>query len=261
MVKSPIDPPPAYNALPRLPIALENQRCSLQAEEYNTLKKYDIVYIVDDNLLMSWVDRKLGIVPWAQTRDALALLASICAEWDDHGQEIWFVNKREPLLGLSPEEIQLQFDGRSPVGTANMASTLLRLVQQYLGDFIHGRTKALNIVAISNRAFPEEVANTVAWTVQQLEVFKAPKEHLGIQFVQVGADNTTRKSLRRLASIIDKKKLARDIVDIVPWESSHCNGFTGEYLGRVVSKAVHRRLSPGEAPKRPNRCWRRLICA
>lgn len=261
MVKTPLDPPPAYKALPRLPIPIEDQRCSLQAEEYNTLKEYDIVYIVDDNLLMSWTDRKLGIVPWTQTGDALALFASICAEWDDQGQDIWFVNQREPLLDLSPEEIQLQFDGRSPVGTANMASTLLRLVQRYFGDFIHGQTKAMNIIAISDRAFPEELANTVAWTVQQLEVFKAPKEHLGIQFVQVGADHTTRKSLIHLGSIIEKKKLARDIVDAVPWESGHCNRFTGEYLGRVVSKAVHRRLSPGKAPKRRARCWRRLLCA
>ncbi|PVH16690.1 uncharacterized protein CXQ87_004986 [Candidozyma duobushaemuli] len=157
-------------ALPRSPITLKNQRCSLQTEEYNTLKDNDIVYIVDDNSSMRWVDRKSGIVPWTQTRDSSASLTSICAEWGDQGQAIRAI-----------------FDGRSPVGTANMASTLLRLVQRYFGDFIYGQTKALNIVVISDRAFSEELANTVAWTVQQQEVFKVPEEHLGIQFVQVGA--------------------------------------------------------------------------
>ncbi|KAF3992134.1 hypothetical protein FT663_01269 [Candidozyma haemuli var. vulneris] len=244
----PTEAPPAYTPISKKASSV------IPDDQLWALRGYDIVYIVDDSSSMAWTEKKSGIVPWPHARDALMTLSNICADWDEDGQDIWFLNKRAPVLGVSPERIQEEFDGRTPCGGTNMGKTLLNLAQKYFEDYKQGSTKPVNILAITDGQFSDDVASVVRWIVQQLETLNAPPNQMGIQFVQIGADPAAKKCLKMLDDDLEKKGLARDIVDTVPWDNKKVDGakFSGKYLAKVVCGAINKRLDAdsGMAPKK-----------
>lgn len=251
--------PPSYSATPPTTVS-KTTTSFLTDDQLWALKGYDILYIVDDSSLMAWLEKKLGIVPWTHARDALTTLSNICADWDEDGQDVWFLNKREPLLGVSPEQIQEEFNCRTPSGGTNMGKTLLRLTEKYFNDYKQGATKPLNILAITDGQFSDDVTSVIKWIVDQLEALKCPPNQLGIQFVQIGADPGAKKCLKMLDDDLEKKGLARDIVDTVPWDAKRADGrFSGKYLAKVVCGSINKRLDAesGAGPQKGR--WKRLF--
>lgn len=208
------------------------------------LRGYDIVYIVDDSSSMSWTEERSGIVPWPHARDALMTFSTICSEWDEDGQDVWFLNRDEPVLNASPEQIANAFNLRPPAGGTNMGRTLARITQQYFQEYVPGVTKPMNILAITDGQFSDDVASVIKWIVKQLDMRGALPNQIGIQFVQIGADRDAKKCLEALDDDLEKSGLSRDIVDTVPWLPKKIDGpqFDGKYLVKVVCGAINKRL-------------------
>lgn len=225
--------PPAYKDPVEIP---DDQLWGLQG--------YDVAYIVDDSSLMSWEEKHSKIVPWIEARRALKTFATICAEWDDDGQDLYFINSTSAVIGASPEQIDAAFSNHSPHGGTNMGKALMRVLDGYFDDFAQQKPKPLNILAITDGIFTDDVASVIKWTVQQMDRVRAPPNQVGIQFVQIGADPSATKALEHLDDDLVGEGLSRDIVDTVPWYPRKVDGrtFDGMYLVKVVCGSINKKL-------------------
>lgn len=208
------------------------------------LRGYDIVYIIDDSSSMSWKEPRSGIVPWPHARNALVTFSQLCAQWDPDGQDVFFLNSGNPIFGASPQVIEQAFNQRTPVGGTNMGRTLHQVASRYFSNYQPGVTKPVNIVAITDGAFSDDVKSVIKWIVNQLDRLNAFPNQFGVQFVQIGADVQARKCLESLDDDLGKSKFLRDIVDTVPWLPQKMDGpqFDGGYLIKVVCGAINKRL-------------------
>lgn len=232
-------PPPYTTATTR-----KTTTTSFDDSQLWALRGYDIVYVVDDLSLMAWTEAKSGIIPWPHARDALAFFSGVCEEWDEDGQDVWFLNRAEPLLNALPQQITQAFDAKPPAGGTNMGRALLKLASKYFYDFNPATTKPVNVIAITDGAFTDDVTSVIKWIVQQLDKEQAMPNQFGVQFVQIGADPDARKALEALDDDLTKAGLTRDIVDTVPWQPKKLDGpqFDGRYLVKVVCGAINKRL-------------------
>ncbi|OBA21257.1 hypothetical protein METBIDRAFT_31817 [Metschnikowia bicuspidata var. bicuspidata NRRL YB-4993] len=210
--------------------------------QLSALKGYDIVYLVDDSSLMAWREKISGIVPWPSARDALVSFSNLCAEWDDDGQDIYFINRPQGLKGCTPDEIAHAFDSAPPSGLTNMGRKLQQIAYEYFKDFDPIQTKPVNIIAITDGEFTDDVETVVRWIVKNLEKKNALANSFGIQFVQIGADIKAKKHLEYLDDNLSD--LSRDIVDTVPWLEHRVDGrgFDGKYLLKAVCGAINKKL-------------------
>lgn len=237
-------PPPYTTSAPSGPRKTATVDSVLNDDQLWALRGYDVVYIVDDSSSMSWTEKRSGIVPWPHARDALMTFSTICAEWDEDGQDVWFLNRPEPVLNASPQQIVDAFNLRNPVGGTNMGRKLTQIASQYFADYVPGVTKPMNILAITDGQFSDDVTSVIVWIVKQLEKRDCLPNQIGIQFVQIGADPEAKRCLEALDDDLEKKGLARDIVDTVPWLPKKVDGpqFDGRYLVKVVCGAINKRL-------------------
>lgn len=259
--------PPPYSAGLN-PLKAPTTDSILQDDQLWALRGYDIVYVVDDSTSMSWTEKRSGIVPWPHARDALTTFSTICAEWDEDGQDVWFLNRNEPLLNATPQQIADAFNSRNPAGGTNMGRKLTQIASQYFQNFQPGVTKPLNILAITDGQFSDDVTSVIKWIVKQLDRLNALPNQLGIQFVQIGADPEAKRCLEALDDDLESAGLSRDIVDTVPWIPRKVDGpqFDGKYLIKVVCGAINKRLDnqnmlgqkkAGKAPmKKPSKLKR-----
>lgn len=236
--------PPPYSTGPKAQVVSHPTEASMLSDDQLwCLRGYDIVYIVDDSTSMSWTEKRSGIVPWPHARDALMTFSSICEEWDEDGQDLWFLNRAEPLLHATPRQIEEAFNSNSPRGGTNMGRKLLQVISTYFNDYTPS-SKPLNIVAITDGQFSDDVTSTIKWIDKELDKRNALPNQIGIQFVQIGADPQAEKCLRMLDDDLQNMGLTRDLVDTVPWIADKADGknFDGKYLIKVVCGAINKRL-------------------
>lgn len=244
-------PPPPY--------ALEHSAPTVSSlpvtdDELSGLRGYDIVYVVDDSSSMSWEELRSRIVPWPHARDALITFSTVCAGWDEDGQDVYFLNRREPVLGATPQQIADAFNLIHPSGGTNMGRRLSTIAKAYLEEYDSGEVKPLNIIAITDGQFSDDVISVIKWIVGQLEKRDALPNQLGIQFVQIGADPAATKCLQMLDDDLEDMGLPRDIVDTVPWSPKKLeNGlFDGKYLIKVVCGAINKKIDNEGRKKKPS---------
>lgn len=208
------------------------------------LQGYDIVYIVDDSSSMSWEESRSGIVPWPHARNALVTFASMCSAWDLDGQDVYFLNDERPVLHASPQAIEQAFNLRTPRGGTNMGRKLYQVASAYFALYQPGVTKPVNIIAITDGQFSDDVMSVLKWITDQLDRYSAMPNQFGIQFVQIGADKDAKKCLEQLDDDLGRNGMRRDIVDTVPWDPKRIDGpqFDGQYLVKVVCGAINKRL-------------------
>lgn len=240
---------PAKVLAPPPPYALEHSAPTTSSlpvtdDELSGLRGYDIVYVVDDSSSMSWEELHARIVPWPHARDALFTFSSVCAAWDEDGQDVFFLNRREPVLGATPQQIAEAFNLIQPSGGTNMGRRLSTIAKAYFENYDAGEMKPLNIIAITDGQFSDDVVSVIKWIVDQLEKREALPNQIGIQFVQIGADPRATKCLQMLDDDLEDMGLARDIVDTVPWNPKKLeNGlFDGKYLIKVVCGAINKKI-------------------
>lgn len=193
---------------------------------------------------MSWEEPNSKIVPWPHARNALVSFANACSKWDQDGQDVYFINVNEPVLRASPRQIEHAFNLRSPYGGTNMGRRLHQVASNYFANYQPGITKPVNVIAITDGQFTDDVVSVIRWIVDKLDQVGAMPNQFGIQFVQIGADKAARKGLEKLDDELSQGGFRRDIVDTVPWAPGKLDGvgFDGDYLIKVVCGAINKRL-------------------
>ncbi|KAG8949727.1 hypothetical protein FRC04_008267 [Tulasnella sp. 424] len=84
------------------------------------------------------------------------------------------------------------------------------------------------------------VENVVVEFMEQLDKCQAPLSQLGIDFVQVGNDETARAELQRLEGKLSEDG-SRDIIDTVPFDKLHGN-IGAEYIIKILLGSAHKRI-------------------
>ncbi|TFK61107.1 hypothetical protein BDN72DRAFT_849953 [Pluteus cervinus] len=177
------------------------------------LKMYDTVIIVDDSLSMSGAR-------WKQAGKALAKLAKLAAEYDEDGLDIFFLNSNESEQGIKdPQEVAALFKRVSPRDLTPIGKRLRGFLEEYITQYRHNSgIKRVNYIVITDgEANDQEKENKVERVIvnaaQKLDDLNAPISQVGIQFVQIGTDESARRFLEMLDDTLKNKYKIRDMVD------------------------------------------------
>lgn len=142
-----------------------------------------------------------------------------------------------------------------------MGRKLHQVAANYFANF-GPDTKPVNIIAITDGQFSDDVISVIRWISDQLDRFGCMPNQFGIQFVQIGADYKAKTCLRKLDDDLGLRKISRDIVDTVPWDPKRIDGpaFDGDYLIKVVCGAINKRLDNKQLVSRAKKpsAWRRM---
>lgn len=157
---------------------------------------------------------------WYTASKALADTAAIAVRYDTDGIDVKFFN--EPLEGnegkniTSSERVMELFtkihDFDGPTLTADLLEAELN---EYMYHYDQNRSRrGLNLIILTDGE-PEkgqDVERVIIKYANQLRDARAPLFHVGIQFVQIGADSAATEFLRRLDSKLkDTHNLDRDV--------------------------------------------------
>ncbi|KAL8780921.1 MAG: hypothetical protein Q9213_006232 [Squamulea squamosa] len=219
LVSNPIISSYSYN-LPSL-ITLQPQDAKLakkREQVFGRLRKYDTVFLVDDS--DSMYGRR-----WYTASRVLSDVAAIATRYDKDGVDLKFFN--EPLDEKerknidSPKKVMELFGKVNPDGPTVTADLLEEELNEYMYQYKLNRSKkGLNLIILTDGE-PEpgqDVEQVIVKYANQLRDASAPLFHVGIQFVQIGADSTATAFLRRLDSKLKgAHNLDRDMVDTVHW--------------------------------------------
>ena len=102
----------------------------------------------------------------------------------------------------------------------------------------------MNIIVITDGVPTDDVESAIILAAKKLDKLEAPAWQVGIQFFQVGNDISAKAHLKQLDDELSEIAGGeiRDMVDTVPFKSSHGAALTGEGILKVVLGAVNRRL-------------------
>ena len=199
---------------------------------FNRLRMFDTVFIVDDtgSMVQAAHEREPeGQSRWDATKQALGHIIDLAAPKDEDGIDIRFLKSTE-LDGdnmKSVEEVMKlveevdMFDDRRGGGTffeehlKDEISPRREGYHQYFEQHAayNSRTrgvrahlekpqppKKLNLIIITDGQADDkqEVEDYIVETARELDRLRAPAAQIGIQFVQIGEDDSARKFLKRL---------------------------------------------------------------
>lgn len=179
---------------------------------YPRLKRYDTVFLVDDSGSM------LG-PRWDTTAAVLAKIASIAVQYDKDGVDVRFFNSSpddEERLNLdTAEKVNCLFKKVSPEGPTPTADVLDAELNNYIYKYRGNRNiRGLNLIILTDGEPDEDqdVANVIVEFTKELKEASAPRDHVGIQFVQIGGDEAASEFLRGLDDDLQNKhNLDRDV--------------------------------------------------
>lgn len=213
---------------------------------------FDTVFIVDDTgsmVLAAHEKEQEGQSRWDATKQALGHIINLAAPKDEDGIDIRFLKSRdldgdkikrvEEVMELV-EEVNM-FDGRRGGGTffeehlKDEISLRLDEYRQYFEQHAAYNKKIraararvekpqppkkLNLIVITDGQADDkqEVEDYIVETARELDRLRAPAAQIGIQFVQIGEDESARKFLKRLDD--DLKNQDPPIRDVSLSESS-----------------------------------------
>lgn len=228
------DPPPAYT--PGTTARAPNSRQpsigpASDDDEYAFLRMFDTIFLIDDSGSMAGSR-------WGQVEQALSVIAPICAERDEDGIDVYFLNNRKVWKHQHTAGHIIEiFQDAKPGGQTFTGTRLWQILTPYLARYQKDptNTKPVNIIVITDGQAHDNVAETIENVAWELDEFKAPPWQVGIQFFQVGNDPEARLMLKELddeLGVGDKKNPdsrdrrrrkdghpIRDIVDTVPFTS------------------------------------------
>ncbi|KIM57948.1 hypothetical protein SCLCIDRAFT_129376 [Scleroderma citrinum Foug A] len=257
-VSSESDKPPPYSRAPTLPLvdryndpnfpkrSLRQRRSREDALE--TLKKYDTVLVVDDSASMRGPR-------WEEAKRALSDLASIAAEYDWDGLDIYFLNHSKAGLGLKAKgsaTVNALFDKVQPKGPTPIGDKLDVLLSNYIRrlELVQrkhdlGNTSALkqikpvNFIVTTDGVPSDDPESVIVATARRLDLGHFPLSQIGIQFVQIGNAKEATKFLRELDDALGVKYSIRDIVDTTPYLNAK---LTSEMLIKILIGGINRRV-------------------
>lgn len=141
---------------------------------------------------------------WAQLRASIRPLAAIATEWDQDGVDLAFVHRTAyyPCLATSGR-VLAAFDaaGPAPAPASSLQLRLDDLLHDYVSRFRDDQfLKPLNLIVLTHRgdagddgesgggdASEDRFEETVMMWARELDIMRAPRSQLGLQFVLVGS--------------------------------------------------------------------------
>ncbi|KAI1117611.1 hypothetical protein F5Y14DRAFT_403278 [Nemania sp. NC0429] len=223
---------------------------------------------------------------WAQTRSIIEQIVPICMRYDQDGIDLYFLNdashqhmfddpgagqptwrpagnKAEGKAGYAylgignADDVRRLFNSRQPNYGTPTGARLGDMMQTYVNCYekraSKGQTppKPLNIIVITDGAAGDKdtLRNNLIAQAERLDRLSAPYHQLGVQFFQVGKDESAAKYLHELDDGLvnyRRGKELRDIVDCVTYEQIEKEGgaaeLTADMILKVVLGAVNRHL-------------------
>lgn len=159
---------------------------------------------------------------WDQVQEALTVIAPICAERDEDGIDVWFLNDKKvwPNRRNAGDVIEI-FQEAKPSGQTFTGKRLYEMLTPYLARYKRdpSGTKPVNIIVITDGEAHDDVAGVIMDVAKKLDKWEAPPWQVGIQFFQIGKDEQARKMLKDLDDELGGDQGLRDIVDTVPFKN------------------------------------------
>ncbi|KAI5837916.1 hypothetical protein DFP73DRAFT_531376 [Morchella snyderi] len=245
-------------------------RSSMRENQYDFLRSFDTVFIIDDSASMEAFTR------WSDTRIALETIATIATKYDTDGIDIHFLNstKHDARNVKSAAEVHRLFDRVQPGGITPIATCLDRILRDYLDSYAAVRTsspgsppmtplspgfntaqypKPLNIIILTDGEPTDDPESVIVDAARRLDMLNAPLHQVGIQFFQIGDEEGAREALEDLDDALAEIYGIRDMVDYTPYpdgqkegEGREGGGVDGEWILKVLMGAVNRRLDRWE---------------
>lgn len=209
-------------------------------DPYAALSRFDTVFLIDDSGSMSGSN-------WSQTSAALAAIVPVCTAYDSDGVDIHFLNNSRPHYGVrSAGDVMQIFSSVSPFGTTPTGARLGDLLQKYLSAYKKNRAiKPLNIICITDGepTDPAKLEKAIVKAAKELDVLDARDRQVGIQFFQVGSDESATEALEELDNSLVEEHGVRDMVDTVSWKQMNGGrGLTGDGVLKAVMGAIDGKL-------------------
>lgn len=173
---------------------------------------------------------------WRQTESALKIIAPICAERDEDGVDVWFLNdKRVWKNQRTPGNIIEIFQEAKPCGRTYTGSRLWAILKPYLALLQNhpNEVKPVNIIVITDGQAQDDVCGVIQQVAKKLDKLDAEPWQVGIQFFQIGNDAGAREMLKQLDDDLADMGNVRDIVDTVPFTSENGGQLTGAGIMKV----------------------------
>ncbi|OJD18494.1 hypothetical protein AJ78_01483 [Emergomyces pasteurianus Ep9510] len=262
----PEQPPPAYTPTipvhtatrplqqPSVPVhQTSTQRRDRIADNspYAFLHDFDTILVVDDSGSMHGSR-------WTETKEALSAIAPICAEFDEDGFDIYFLNHRNWSNAetgaftkiTTPATVDRLFREVTPKGRTPTGSRLHDILNPYLqrveamssGNATRNHrttmVKPINVIVITDGSPTDDVETVVVRAAKRLDKCDAKPWQVGIQFVQVGNDSCARDWLESLDDVLHKEYDIRDIVDTAPWRGA---ALTSNTILKIMLGGVDKR--------------------
>ncbi|HET6347135.1 MAG TPA: VWA domain-containing protein, partial [Myxococcota bacterium] len=211
------------------------------------LSLFDTVIIIDDSPSMRARDggRKTR---WDRARDVLAKVADKAAQHDKDGIKVCFLNKTElntdgikdseQVLALFDEAKGAVFDGHYRSQGTPTKEALRRELGGYVQAVASDATalKPLNVIVITDGRSNDDfgLIDDLKGYARSLDEANAPLSQLGVQFFQVGKDETATKTLE---DIDNNMKGVRDMCD-----TRSGTDLTPELIFDTLLGAISRRI-------------------
>jgi len=209
------------------------------------LRKYDVVVLMDDSGSMNDGKR------WKEACKALSAVAQKAGEYDADGIDIAFMNNTITARRLRDESsVKRLFNSIRPAGLTPIGERLEELMHPYLdrieaakaaGPEALKRIKPVNYIVITDGVPSDDPEAVIVAAARRLDANNFPLSQLGIQFVQVGDEQSATKFLRNMDDALQHIHKIRDIVDTTA--SSELRGtLSGEGLIKALLGGINRRV-------------------
>ncbi|KAJ6078554.1 hypothetical protein N7467_008307 [Penicillium canescens] len=248
------DLPPPYSANPISPRTLHQHQSTNTPTDpesaYTFLNTFDTIFLVDDSTSMKGTN-------WTSAANAIAAIAPICTAHDPDGIDIYFLNQPASSNAhhniTTPSQVHEIFQSAQPRGATPIGKRLNDILRPYVarvermhtaqkhGDNGELYVRPVNIIVITDGVFTDDAESVIVGVARKLDLIDAIAWQVGIQFFQVGRDESARLYLQELDDFLGGRCRdgLRDIVDTVSWKE---RGLSGEGILKTVLGAVNKRL-------------------
>jgi hypothetical protein len=194
---------------------------------------------------------------WTSAANAIAAIAPICTAHDPDGIDIYFLNQPASSNAhhniTTPSQVHEIFQRAQPRGATPIGKRLNDILRPYMarvermhtaqkhGDNGELYVRPVNIIVITDGVFTDDAESVIVGIARKLDSIDAIAWQVGIQFFQVGRDESARLYLQELDDFLGGRCRdgLRDIVDTVSWKE---RGLSGEGILKTVLGAVNKRL-------------------
>ncbi|KAF8462904.1 hypothetical protein BDZ91DRAFT_319504 [Kalaharituber pfeilii] len=241
---------------------------SVKDDDFALLRRFDTIFLIDDSASMNLTTSTLKNPKshWSEVRDVLTAIVGLCAEFDQNGVDVHFINSSLTSTKFSGHNIKdakgvmKLFEARAKHGirgSTPTAEALDLIIKPYLKECAESSKlnsklpKPRNIIILTDGEANNnhKLKKNLIGYAKQLDKIGAPPEQLGIQFFQVGNLDGVQDFFAWLDNGLSEQNECRDIIDTKSTEEMGEEGLTGRRILTTVLGGVNRRLDKELDPR------------